>query len=242
MSETNFDLSGVTIANLPATAVTDETYNRLYDVEHDAMSNALPTYTSDEMFSYLRDRSDYAATRKEPNLLVEQGRVNPDQSYSRPEVTIAYNGDQPIGYAYCANNVSHKTEKERLIKQATIVRNYRTLRMIAVHPDYQGRGVAHLLAYKAYMRLIPGQPASAYTWPELLPSNVGLLESWGLDPTNLENPKLVQPFGPTREATPQVRFEAKRASTIGNNIAEVLIANFSHVTSPLELIVQHQAA
>lgn len=129
-----------------------------------------------------------------------------------------------MGYAYGANNVSGRTPRERWRKRVTVLHNYRWLRMVAVHPEIHGRGVAHRLAQLVFGEAKLFQPASTYTWPQLMPEVDHLVRSWHMEPTNQNDPQTVYPFGEPEQsrAVQQVRYQHRSARQVAATIGEIL--------------------
>lgn len=216
----SMQLEGVGLQRMPASKVPDLLYKQLFHVEEAAFSAALPQGVRSHLMYYLGTTLTYANTRRDPRLLIASGRVNPDQSYSKPEVTVAFDGDRTIGYAYCADNVSGKGQ---FLKQFSTAHNYRWLRVVAVHPEYWGRGVAHGLVNEAFSDVNPERPATAYTWPKVLPKMSGLLNRWGFEQT-ADPPQPVNPFY-MEDSIDQYRFKAEHVSIIQQNIGRILADN-----------------
>lgn len=221
-----FELDGISFDVLPPNEVEDEEYAALREIEEAAFRHAVPDLGQAEVDYYLHDLEDYTATRRDPQLLIEEGRLNPNQQYDRPYIAIAYADEAPIGYAHGANNVSGKSAEIRKAKSLISSKNYHWLRIIAVEPEFQGRGIAHKLAQLFLEKAGPGQPATAYTWPELVPRMSELLERWDFEPTNADDPQVVYPFGEAEvsRAVRQVRYASKSARMSARRIAELIAA------------------
>lgn len=156
------------------------------------------------------DPDRYYASHLDPNCEVGR-RYNANQEYRHPKVALATDGDEVVGFAYSAHNVSGTTPTERLIKRWGLVKNYLWLREIAVRPDYQRQGVAKDLGRTLLSDAIYLQPVAAYVWPDEMGFLPPLLERLGFNPTGEQQ---VKAFGEHRPAIRQVRMQAPTVRSV----------------------------
>lgn len=199
-----------------------DTLEQCHSVGSAAFQAALPHRSADEIGAFMGTASDFVYYHRQPQLMTEDGLVNPKNRLWRPNLAIAFVRTKPlarevVGFAYSADNVSGDTEQEQQRKTYMLVKRWRWLEKIAVHPDYQGRGIAQVLGYLTFRQAYPLQPASAYTWPEESPAGARLLSRWGLNDDGGRQP--VRPYGPEGPEVVQHRHSARSARLVARRIA-----------------------
>lgn len=199
----------------PSEAVLDA----VYELGLTTFQREMPHRTGKEIERLMGGRTLFLARMIDPNN-VEDGQLNPNQSFEKPVLSVAYTGKdieqlRLVGYASSANNVSGNTETIRRAKIASGIKNYRWLKTIAVLPELQGRGIGSALAIAAFSPATRLQPASAYTFPEDSTAGDTVLASWGLKETG---DQIVDAFG-TGENVLQRRYAHERARGIVDKIA-----------------------
>lgn len=146
----------------------------------------------------------------DPNSQVGK-RYNANQSYSKPRVVVAMEAGGPVGFAFSAHNVSGATERDRLVKRLSVVKNYLWLREVAVRPEFQRQGIAKELGRKLLKDAIPFQPPTAYVWPDEIGFLQGALERVGFSATGEQDVKV---FGEESAPIRQVRLQAPSARSV----------------------------
>ncbi|HVC36128.1 MAG TPA: hypothetical protein VNE40_01615 [Candidatus Dormibacteraeota bacterium] len=153
----------------------------------------------------------FRESRLNPQVAVQKGDLHPG-NFQNLLVTLAYEGNEPVGYLYSADNTSGHKPSTRWLKMHTPPslplpkigsRKYAWQREIAVHPDLRQQGIAHVLGYLSLAERHPKQPVTAYVWPRLLPHIFGSLrEQFAFRDTTLET---VYPFD-SKKGTQQLRL------------------------------------
>lgn len=157
-------------------------YEELHAIGVVACQDAfLSQYPAEE---YIGSTNDFIASHRDPNVEVlnPQGHRNNNQEYHHPLIFIAKMGQEIIGWAASAHNVSggggpeepHNTSLrarlDRSSKRVLLTHNYLHLPEVYVDPSYQQRGVATGLLFKATkLRHLtwPIMPIAAYTYPDI---------------------------------------------------------------------------
>lgn len=119
-----------------------------------------------------------------PQLSMDEGRLR-RQRVSRMTLAVARDEDayeQPIVAMALSGDVVSGPDRLRDLKAAMLYPRWRWLQLIATHPNYQCRDIAHGLGAISYGLALPGAGASGYTWPEAskraVSSGTKLLEGW----------------------------------------------------------------
>jgi len=187
-----------------------EDWRQLQTMARAAFGQALDR-TPDEIDALIEwdDPGRYYRSHRDPNYEVGH-RFNGDQSFSNQRVAIAMELNEPVGFAYSANNVSGETEEIRAHKRLSIVKNYLWLREFVVTPGYdlQRKGIATQMGRRLLWHAIPIQPVSAYIWPDEIPFIQDRLEALGFEQTGEEPIKI---YGEDSEPVKQVRMQARTA-------------------------------
>lgn len=174
-----------------------------------AFRAALPEAIDDiaiDTFMGTYDQERWIDTRLDPNKLVGNGNLS-DQAYADPQIVIAYEGTDPIGYIYTANNVSGKPFM-RSVKRHFPSKNYAWFREIAVEPDVWGNNIGEGLALTALEAHLSTQNATAYVWKNRLPAMYQALtdkKRFGFKETGVHEGE--KPFGPTAPSVDLARLE-----------------------------------
>ncbi len=196
-------------------ALEDDTWREIQAVEREAFANELLDRPQADI-DYLIDWDDpeaFRASRLDPQEAVRRGRLYKDQSFRKPLVALAANEDRVVGYAYMADNTSGNFV-ERQIKMLGVAKRYAWLREIAVLPEYQHRGIAHVLTYLSLERRDSLQPVTAYVWEENASAR-GLLHSFGFERSPQDQvPADFKAFGEYARPAKMYRLAAKSASLV----------------------------
>ncbi len=199
----------------PGSLSPDE-WRGIQTIAHDAYGEELKHRTQGEI--------DYLTAWTEPERFYESHvhpnsevgkRYNPDQSYTRPRMALAIDGNDTIGFGYAANNVSG-TPLQRTIKLLGTSKRYLWLREFAVQSDYQRRGIATHLARMLLMSGSIHQPATAYIWPDEIPFLAAPLRKAGFKPTGEQK---VAIYGPDSDPVRQVRMLSKSVGATVTKLA-----------------------
>jgi GNAT superfamily N-acetyltransferase len=150
------------------------------------------------------DPERFHRSRIDPNSEVGKS-LNPDQSFSNAWVALAVDGNDVIGHAYAANNVSGSNKLERAIKLLGTQKRYWWFREIAVLPDYRRLGLAKDLGAMLVTRSQPWQPATAYIWPDETQFMPQFMRRATFQPTGEQ---LLPAFGEDARPVRQVRVQA----------------------------------
>jgi len=157
----------------------------------------------------------FRESRIDPNIEVGK-RFRAGNTFTHPRLVVAMEGDTPVGFMTAANNTSGASERERMLKRLSIVKNYLWIRDVVVHPDHQGQGLARqmgrVLLENAFMR----QPVSTYIWPGIMPYMQGKLESIGFERTGSEEVRI---FGHRSLPVTQARMEAPSVKAVMRKLA-----------------------
>ena len=155
------------------------------------------------------DFTRYYASHLDPNVEVG-GRFRNDQVFTKPRVAVAFNkdaGNDIIGYAYSAHNVSGNNNLVNTAKRLSVVKNYLWLREFAVEPNLQKKGIARRLGRVLLSDAMPLQPVTAYIWPDEINFLHDVLSNLGFKATG--DPKPVPLFGQNKkQQTDQQRMAA----------------------------------
>lgn len=182
-----------------------------------ALQASLPDRTETEILTAIGDTpEDLARGRENPNSLVGT-RFREGQLYADPIQVLARTAaGLLIGEAYGANNTSGPNRHDRMSARVPHhVWDWR--RMIAVDPEFQGRGIATIMSALISDERNLVQPMSAWAWK--VPRINGLLERGGLKPKGpSEN---VQDFGTEGNPIERQRY-----------VGHVLIARSRILTIP----------
>lgn len=227
------ELSGkgdITFVSLPADQVDRTQYRYAQDLERRCLGESLNR--SQKEIDYLLDWDNpvsFANSRINPMEGVYSGRLHPDQSFSKPIATFAFKGEDLVGYAYSANNVSGNITQQA-IKRLRGNKNYVWFREIAVHPDYRRMGIARTLGYLSLQERKPKQPVTAYVWEE-----AGIkkrLESLGFVSTGTSKREV---FGPNSEPAVQHRMQ------VGGNLLVQRLASIGTLLPNKPRATSHDA-
>lgn len=193
-----------------------EEWRQLQGIERDAfMSTLNRTQAEVDALVEWDDPSLFMTSHLDPNTEVGK-RYNPNQAYTHPRVAVATENREPIGFAYSAHNVSGGSERDRLVKRLSIVKNYLWVREIAVKPEHQKHGVAKDLGRTLLKDAIGFQPVAAYIWPDEDPSFMQpVLERLGFAATGEQQVKI---FGENSEPVRQVRMQAPSVRAVLKNL------------------------
>jgi len=197
-------------------------WKQMQTVAEEAMLAVSP----DEEVAWAIHKSDtvrFARGRRDPQVEVQAGRLN-EGEFSNLGVAAAFNDkDKIVGYSYSADNTSGNPAFVRRLKMnispALPVpkvghRRYAWIRETMVHPEYQHRGIAHVLGYLSIAERHPKQPVAIYEW-EPASRIVDSLQNLGLERTGAQ---IKQPYGAGSKPKELVRFAASRAQTVMDNI------------------------
>jgi GNAT superfamily N-acetyltransferase len=193
----------ITFVSLPAPQVSRATYRFAQALERLCFTESLNR--SQDEIDYLIDWDnpvEFANSRINPMQAVYSGKLRPDQSFSKPIATFAYEDEKMVGYAYSANNVSGNITQQA-IKRMRGNKNYVWFREIAVHPDYRRQGIARTLGYLSLQERKTKQPVTAYVWEEADVKK--RLESLGFVSTGISKPYV---FGEAAPPVVQHRMQA----------------------------------
>lgn len=191
-------------------------WRQLQGIERDAFMSAL-NRTQGEVDALVEWDNPplFMISHLDPNTEVGK-RYNPNQAYTHPRVAVATESREPIGFAYSAHNVSGGSERDRLVKRLSIVKNYLWIREIAVKPEHQRQGVARDLGKTLLKDAISLQPVAAYIWPDEDPSFMqSTLERLGFSPTGEQQVKV---FGEDSAPIRQVRMQSSSVRTVLKNL------------------------
>jgi GNAT superfamily N-acetyltransferase len=194
-----------------AAALDRDEWRQMQSISREAFSSTLDR-PQDEIDALVEwdDPAIYYASHVDPNSQVGK-RYNANQSYSKPRVAVATDAGESVGFAFSAHNVSGATERDRLVKRLTVVKNYLWLREVAVKPSSQRQGVAVELGKALLKDAIPLQPPTAYVWPYEIGFLQGALERVGFSATGEQDVKV---FGEDSSPIRQVRMQAKSAHSV----------------------------
>ncbi|HSW74675.1 MAG TPA: hypothetical protein VLG16_02275 [Candidatus Saccharimonadales bacterium] len=196
-----------------AAELDQEAWRELQGISREAFSTTLAdTRTLAEIDTLIawNEPAAFYTSHVDPNSQVG-GRFNADQSYSEPRVAVATEANQPVGFAYSANNVSGASERIRRAKELSVVKNYLWLREVAVTCDSQEQGIARELSRALLKSAKPLQPPATYIWPDEIGFLQAKLERVGFVTTD---EKEVAVFGEASTPTRQVRMQAKSARAL----------------------------
>ncbi len=173
---------------------------------------------------HIGDVERFRDGRIDPQVDVADGRLN-NGEFSFIRIALALNGEEIVGETLVADNTSGPSEfirhtKMRISPSLPIPkfgqRRYAWIRETVVRPDFQHRGIAHTLGYRALHTRHPRQPVSTYEWDATYKDSERL-ESLGFKFTG---GNLRKPFGNDQEVY-QSRFQAKRAGRVKDGIASI---------------------
>ncbi|HEX4774606.1 MAG TPA: GNAT family N-acetyltransferase [Candidatus Saccharimonadales bacterium] len=187
----------------------------LQSLSHDAFGEELKNRSPAEI-DYLTAWTDpdrFYESHVHPNSEVGE-RYNPNQTFARPRVALALDGNDTIGYGYAADNVSGNTF-ERALKLLGTTKKYLWLKEFAVHPEYQRKGIAEHMARVLLMSGSPFQPMTAYIWPDEIPFLSTPLQKAGFEPTGEQSVKI---YGPDSEPVRQVRMLSR---SVGSTVLKL---------------------
>lgn len=192
--------------------------DEVYEVGTEAFKAEMPNRGPEEIEHVMGGREDLLERLADPSL--DKGLL-PNQSFQDPVLTVAFaDADKSsmriVGYSFAADAASGSSEQLRRAKQLSIVKNYRWLKIVAVLPDFQGRGIGSILSAAQFAKATILQPASAYTRPSEGSAGTRLVESLGTVET-AEDRRPVDMFG-TGEMVEQRRYEAKSAKRIAGGV------------------------
>jgi GNAT superfamily N-acetyltransferase len=147
-----------------------------------------------------------------PQRMVTQERLNP-QTLTDPHLVVATAEDgahagEIVGFAASADAVT-RPEKG-------VLGLWRWLRIVAVHPNMQRRGIGSGAGYLTYRTTRLLQPASAYTHEIGGEQGTQTLTNWHLSRKGMQ---LVQPFGEDGPQTEQYRHIHRFAHVAAWHIA-----------------------
>lgn len=186
-------------------------WRQLQTIQREAFKTTLDR-THEEIDALVKwdEPADFYASHAYPNSAPAK-RFNDSQSFHKARVAVATDGPEPVGFAYSAHNVSGATERVRLQKRLSVVKNYLWLREVAVIPDFQNKGIARELSRKLLEDAIPLQPPTAYVWPDEIGFLQRRLEQVGFVSTGEQD---VVVFGEGSEPIRQVRMQAASARAV----------------------------
>jgi len=170
-----------------------------------AFESAMPHRSQAEIeYLFKADNlEDFIATRLDPQAAVDQGRMNPNQSFKLPLVSLAHDGSEILGYLYAADNVSGRSVWGRKVKMTQVAKRYAWLREAAVAPSRWGQGIGRLLVTEALKTRHPEQRVTAYAWTENKRA-INLLRRIGFETP--DGPDEVTVFGPESRPAEQWRL------------------------------------
>lgn len=195
-----------------SSAISDEGWVEAQLLQRDAFSHTLEGNNKEDIAQLvgLSDPHRFIASHRDPNIEVGN-RFTDNQEFNRPRVAIAKKGEDLVGFAYSADNISGTT-LQRAVKRNFVTKNYLWLREFVVHPDYQQKGIAKRMGKLILEDANVKQPVTAYIWPEVKGTDFleGVLSDLGFIRTGSRDVKI---FGLNRPPIKQVRMQA---TTVGS--------------------------
>jgi len=195
----------------------------IQSLHREALSASLITRSQQEIDHLLHwgHPDAYIASRLDPNVAVEAGEFRAGQLFAKPLVGLAYDGGNPVGYVYSANNTSGVSRRERERKMVGTARRYGWFREAAVLPDRWSQGIARRLGELSleHEERSAEQPLTAYTWREL-PRTMDLLRKLGF--IILDEPQDIDVFGYDNPPAVQFRFVAEYAGDVLKRLQQSL--------------------
>jgi len=169
----NFDLRDITFSTVEPAQLPEERWHELATLDFAALKNELAlgehrsTVSDTEVATAVgaADINHYKAAKLDPNTAVG-GRLGANQRYAGPLYTVASNQHgELVGALYGANNASGSPEAiERKMGAFLPLKKWAWGGFLAVHPEYQHRGIGTMLGAYHLEAYNPLQPASAYAW------------------------------------------------------------------------------
>lgn len=204
----HFDVEGLTFRHTRANKLSQPEWRDIQELERKAFSAALdrPQIDIDHLLDWYSPQK-YSEDRTVPMKAIGRGRLQSNQLITKPRAVLAYDGQKPIGYLGHAKNTSNtytETDLELRLKMWSGNGRYVWMREIAVHPDYQHRGIALTMGYLA-LEKAGSDDVSAYVWEEnqAMVDNAGRL---GFDITDTTSGEY--PFGAGARAATVLRMQA----------------------------------
>lgn len=184
------DLEGIRLIRRYPYSITDNEWQEIQGLEREVFADSIAGQrTPDEIDHYLQwgDPAAFIDGRLDPEVAVRQGRLNPGE-FARPVVVTAHEGKDLVGYTYLADNTTPPLEKIKMLTPPSWNvpkvggKRYAWAREMAVHPDYQYRGIGTVMALLALEMRKPKQPVAVYTLSEMQVVN-DALRRYGLNET-----------------------------------------------------------
>jgi GNAT superfamily N-acetyltransferase len=180
-------------------------WRQLQSIQRDAFGSVLNrSQTEIDALVDWQDPNRYFTSHIDPNTEVGK-RFNDHQSFTQPRVALATDGDETVGFAYSAYNVSGKTQAIQTLKRLNVAKNYLWIREMAVKPDHQRLGIAQAMGRALLKESVDEQPVTAYIWPDEISFLGDAVEWFWFLPTSEQQVKV---FGDDTEPIKQVRYQA----------------------------------
>lgn len=153
-------------------------WRRLQHVALLACDASFADYVDPEAYIDWNDFDRFRENHLDPNKKVGV-EENANQEYRHPRVAVAYDGDDPISWAYSDRNVSgggppegphddsDKARRARQLKRLSVVKNYLHYREDYTLPGYRHDRLAHQVGKRLLGNAIPLQPVAAYVYPDI---------------------------------------------------------------------------
>lgn len=164
-----FDVEGLRFEIRDPGDIDDDTYHQIHDLERDAYQATLRNLRSPleiDRFVHWKQFGIYRDLKRDPNLAVDLGLIYPNNNFRNAQMVTAYEGDQPVGFVYVADNVSGRNMLVRAAKWHVPEKQYAAFRDIVVHPDLGHHGIGHVLGYLALDQKHDDQTTTAYVYPD----------------------------------------------------------------------------
>lgn len=160
--------SDLHFSTLPAAAVENDLWRRLIEVSKRAIDGAYadrPDILASQDILEMTDDRDLAAF-KERFIRPDASRStrNTEQLYANPEITVAINRRQILGWVATVHNTSGENAEEKMQAQLPY-HTWLKLAWTARLPEASHHGIATKAAAFAIARSHPVQPVSAFAWP-----------------------------------------------------------------------------
>lgn len=219
----NFDVAGLRFEVLPPEELLDEQWADIQTLERAAFNEAFPNREQIEIDNVLRwgNLRVFKDARINPASDIDRGRLKAGQRFGKPIVGLAYDNEHLTGYVYSADNASGSRAMVQAAKMLVPTRRYAWFREISVQPEYQGRGIAHVLGYLSLEQRNPLQPVTAYVWldnPRMRALSCYLVNNLDFE----RKPSSVtakRPFGALSDPVAQERLAAKSSGRVMSSIA-----------------------
>ncbi len=187
----------------------------------------------------LTTRSDYEIKNMfNPGSLktIEKFQKNIARKIGRFVSVIAFQSNEPIGYAWAADDVGNLTPAQQRAKTLALKargrKPYAWIAQINVLPDYQGEGIGSAMLFEVLKPFSNDQKPTAYVFDENQPtlSWFRSLDFYArpekpTDPNDQANgPDLY--FGLAADHVLQWRLEAESVDSVRKNLGKIVLPNY----------------